>query len=115
LALLLGFAALAAKLGACRQLRAAAGTFSGRQRGAALLAKARFVHIGAAALGTRITGIATAWAGTLRRALITPVVTTFRTDVMTTALIATVVASKFATHQVTQHSFEESHGLLLCS
>ena len=110
-ALLLGFAALAAELGACWQFRAAAGTFTGRQGSAASLAEARFVRIGAPALGARIAGIAPTWASVLWISLIAAM---FGTATMI-ALIAAVVASISAAHQIAQHSFEESHGLLLCS
>ncbi len=65
--LLPGFAAaLATKPGACRQFRAAAGTFAGRQRGAALLAEACFARIGAAAFGAGIASIAAVRACALR-------------------------------------------------
>ena len=107
--LLPGFAALAAKLGARRQFRAAAGTFCGRQGSAALPAEARIARIGAAALEA-----GDCRAAVLRIAWITPIAAMPGTAVMA-APVAAVVAAEFAAHQIAQHSFEESHGLLLCS
>lgn len=113
--LLPGFAAaLATKPGACRQFRAAAGTFAGRQRGATLLAEACFARIGAAAFGAGIASIAAVRACALRIAWIATVATMFGTAVMTTS-IAAVVAAESAAHQVAQHPFEKSHVILLCN
>ena len=108
--LLPGFAALAAELCARRQFRAATGTFGGRQRGAALLAKARIARIGAAALGAGIAGIAAAWATALRVAWISAVTAMFGTAVMA-APVAAMVAAESAPHQIAQRPFKESHDL----
>jgi hypothetical protein len=103
--LLPGFAALAAKLCARRQFRTAAGTFGGRQGSPALLAEARAVRIGAAALGAGIARIAAAWAATL---WIARIAATPGTAVMAAPVVAVVAA-----HQIAEHAFEESHDLLL--
>lgn len=100
--------ALAAKLGARRQLRAAAGTFTARQGSTALLAEARIARIGAVALDA-----GDCRAAVLRIAWITPVAPMPGTAVMA-ALIITVMATESAAHQIAQHPFEESHDVLLC-
>ena len=89
--------ALAAKPGAHRQFRAAAGTSGGRQGGAAFLAEARFGRIGAAAFGAGIAGIAAALTHALRIARITTVAVMFGTSVMA-ASIAAMAASESAAH-----------------
>ena len=89
--------ALAAKPGACRQFRATAGTFAGRQGSTALLAKARIARIGATALGAAVAGITTTGVSALRIVWITAVAAVSGTAVMT-ALIAAVVASESTPH-----------------
>ena len=92
---LLWLATLRAKLGARLNHRAAARTFTGRQRGAALLAEARVVRIDAATLRAGTAGIAA-----LRISLVAPVAAMFGTVV--TALITAGVATQSPAHQIAQ-------------
>ena len=78
-----------------------------------MLAKARVARIGAAALGAGIARIAAAWAAALRIAWITAVAAVSGTAAMVAALIAAVVASESTAHPIAQHSFKQSHDLLL--
>ncbi|WP_297925914.1 hypothetical protein [Metallibacterium sp.] len=106
-ALLSGFAALAAKLCARRQFRAASGTLGGRQGSAALLAEAHIARIGAAALAA-----GDCRAAVLRIAWVTPMAAMPGTAVMAVP-VAAVVAAEFAACQITEYAFKESHDLLL--
>lgn len=76
------------------------------------MAKARFVRIGAAALGAGVAGITTTWAADLRMVLIAPVTAMLGTT-MTTALVAAVVIFPLTAHQIAQHPFKKSHDLFL--